>query len=40
MNELTGYTLDTGSAIIEIELVNDDLKEKRIGEYAKGSAEE
>ena len=39
MDELTGYTIDTGSVVIEIELVNDELKEKRIGEYAKDSAE-
>ena len=38
MNELVGYTVTVGDVDIIVEIESDELKEKRIGEYAKDSA--
>lgn len=38
MNELIGYTIIVGDEAFVIETESDELKEKRIGEYAKDSA--
>ncbi len=38
MNELIGYTITIGDVAVMVEIESDELKEKRIGEYAKDSA--
>ena len=38
MNELIGYTITVGDLEVTVEIKSDELKEKRIGEYAKDSA--
>lgn len=38
MNELIGYTITIGDVAVMVETGSDELKAKRIGEYAKDSA--
>ena len=38
MNELIGYTITVGDVAVMVEIGSNELKEKRIGEYAKDSA--
>ncbi len=37
MNELIGYSITVGNLEVAVETESDELKEKRIGEYAKDS---
>ena len=38
MNELIGYTVTVDDLAVTVVVESDELKEKRIGEYAKDSA--